>query len=105
MTLSIPSAPIAEAHAGVPPTSHPHATSGHGGAPASVVPGSAPFAPFASPDGSGSAAPPPLAFFFGLFAALVAAVGLAAQRLSRWLRLAPDLCRPPLYVSVLERPG
>jgi hypothetical protein len=43
--------------------------------------------------------------FFGFFAALLAAVALAAQRLSRWLRLTPDLWRPLLIVSALERPG
>jgi hypothetical protein len=25
--------------------------------------------------------------------------------LSRWLRLTPDLRRPPLFISILERPG
>ena len=40
-----------------------------------------------------------------LFAALLAALSLAAQRLSRWLRLTPDLWRPLLFVSPLERPG
>jgi hypothetical protein len=42
---------------------------------------------------------------FGLFAALLAASALAAQRLIRWLRITPDLWRPLLIVSPLERPG
>ena len=58
-----------------------------------------------SASGSGSTGAPPLTFFFGLFAALAAVIALAAQRPSRWLRLSPDLGRPPLFVSVLERPG
>jgi len=72
---------------------------------ASVLPAPPRPAPLSGAGGSGGVAGAPPLTFFGLFAALVAALGLAAQRLSRWLRLAPDLVRPPLLASVLERPG
>ena len=55
-------------------------------------------------EGSGSAGPSPFSYI-GFFAALLAAVALAAQRLSRWLRLTPDLLGPPPLISILERPG
>jgi hypothetical protein len=67
-------------------------------------PSSPPPAPFSLPDGGGTAGLSQLTLF-GLFAAILAAIALAAQRLSRWLRLTPDLCRPLLIVSALERPG
>jgi hypothetical protein len=38
-------------------------------------------------------------------AAILAVMLLVASRLGRLLRLTPDLGRPPLYVSALERPG
>jgi hypothetical protein len=62
--------------------------------------------PFPSvPSGGGaSGSVSPLAFFFGIFAAL-AALSVAAQGLSRWIRLTPDLRRPPEFISLLERPG
>jgi hypothetical protein len=77
----------------------------HGPARATVASGSPQPGLLGSTSGSGSAGAPRLTFFFGLFAALAAVIAQAAQRLSRWLRLSPDLCRPPLFVSVLERPG
>jgi hypothetical protein len=86
-------------------SSAPSATDESAPVHASVRPALPDRAPAVSSGGSGSAGAPPLIYFFGLFAALAAAVALAAQRLSRWLRLSPDLCRPPLHIAVLERPG
>jgi hypothetical protein len=44
-------------------------------------------------------------FGLALLSALLASFVLAAPRLGRWLRPAPDLARSPAYVSLLERPG
>ncbi len=61
--------------------------------------------PSAPSGGGASGSASAVGFFFGLFAALLAAFSVAAPRLSRWLRLTPDLRRPPLFISLLERPG
>jgi hypothetical protein len=68
-----------------------------------LQPGSAPSVPAGGAGSSGGISP--LTFFFGIFAALIAALSVAAQRLSRWIRLTPDLRRPPSFISLLERPG
>jgi hypothetical protein len=57
------------------------------------------------PGALATAAASAVGFGFELPAAVLAALLLVALRLSRLLRLPPDLWRPPAYASLIDRPG